>query len=411
MVLAQMAVFLVIAVLVVAYAVVNLLDVKVTDRPFGMKVQLHTAGGIFEGAEVAYRGVAVGRVTGVKLETDGVMLSIDVDHGNHIPNSAIAHVYDLSAVGEQYLDLVPSGPGTGFLHKGSVIPAERTTTPLQVATVLYDLEQFVDSINPADVQVIGTEGAAAFTGTGPALKTLLTDASQIVRQLSVTSGAAVDLIHNADTLLSGAAAHSGDFDVFARAADQLTATLASSTPDIDNFLRESAPTTQLIDGLVQTNGAAIAMLIGNLSTLSQIQVARVPGLKSLLVAVPLFGTLAPSVVHDGALLASGDVNFTEPECPSGIPLTSPISGIRTPVQASSCNQDILPRGAANAPRPGGESTAGTSSADQTQVAGYDAASGLTMTPSGQMVRLGSDGGQSELFGANAWQTLLLAGAN
>jgi phospholipid/cholesterol/gamma-HCH transport system substrate-binding protein len=409
MVLAQMAVILVITVLVVGYAVTNLLGVKVTNRPFKMTVHLSTAGGIFSGAEVAYRGVMVGRVTGLRLGTDDVTLTLAVDHGNKIPDNAIAHVYDLSAVGEQYLDLVPTGPSTTYLHAGSEIKAEHTTTPLQVATVLYDLERFVDSINPADVTVIGKEGAAAVTGTGPQLQQLVTDATSLVSQLSATQGAAVDLLHNAATLLKSAAAHANDFDIFARAADQLTSTLASSAPTLDKFLQQAPSTTALIDELIRDNGSAVAVLLGNLATLSQIQVARVPGLKSLLVAVPLFGTLAPSVVHNGALLSAGDINFSQPVCPSGLPLTSPISGVRTPVQSVTCNQNILPRGAANAPRPSGQGAAGDSAA-QTQIAGYDPASGMTMDSSGRMLRLGTDGGQFELFGPNAWETLLVAGS-
>jgi len=39
--------------------------------PFDVTVQLHTAGGIFDGAEVAYRGVQVGKVSSVALHTDG----------------------------------------------------------------------------------------------------------------------------------------------------------------------------------------------------------------------------------------------------------------------------------------------------------------------------------------------------
>jgi phospholipid/cholesterol/gamma-HCH transport system substrate-binding protein len=403
-VLAQLAVFAVIAVLIVGYTLFDLLGVHVTNQPFTMTVQLPTGGGIFDGAEVSYRGVQVGRVRGVHLETSQVTVKLAIDHGKNIPDNAVAHVYDLSAVGEQYIDLVPTGPSSTYLHSGSVIPAERTTTPLQTATVLYDLERFVDSVNPADVRIIGTEGAAAFSGIGPQMKALLDDATSIISQLAATTGPAIDLIHQAATILHGAAAHSAEFAVFANAANQLTSTLASSTPTLSTFLQQSPGTVAIIDSVVKDNGSAIVVLLGNLATLGQIQVARIPGLKSLLVAVPEFGTLAPTIVSNGALLAAGDLNYTSPDCPTGVPLSNPISGTRTAVRPVSCTVVNQARGAANAPRPGGSTTASVAS-----ISGYDPNTGLSAAPDGSAVQLGSTGGQAELLGPNSWQALLMAG--
>jgi phospholipid/cholesterol/gamma-HCH transport system substrate-binding protein len=368
---------------------------------------------------VTYRGVEAGRVTRVVLDTSDVTLTLAIEHGTRIPDNAIAHVYDLSAVGEQYVDLVPTGDSTSYLHAGSVIPADRTTTPLQTATVLYDLERFVSSINPHDVQIIGTEGAAAFANTGPQLRSLLADSTSIVSQLSSTQGAALDLVKNAATLLHGAASHANDFDIFAASLNALSATLASSTPTIQQFLDEAAPATALVDALITTNGSPLTVLLGNLAALSDIQVARLPGLRSLLVAVPQFGRLAPSLVSNGAL--NGAVNFTMTQalCQSGVPMSNPLSGTRTPLKNAGCDKSVLVRGANNAPRPGATATASfdqaillptavASTSGQAQVGGYDLSTGLVPTADGSTVRLGTDGGQNQVLGDNSWQALLLA---
>ena len=162
---------------------------RLTGKPYSMTVELDNAGGIFEGSEVAYRGVGVGRVSSIDLHSDGVTITLDIDSGTDVPDNATAHIYDLSAVGEQYVDLEPpKRPSSTFLKSGSVIPRERTTTPLQTATVLYDLERFVSSINPVDVQIIGREGALAFQGAGGQLRSILVDTTKIVEQLSTTPG-------------------------------------------------------------------------------------------------------------------------------------------------------------------------------------------------------------------------------
>jgi phospholipid/cholesterol/gamma-HCH transport system substrate-binding protein len=421
MVLAQLAVFGAISALVIGYAVFGLLRVSVTSSPFPVTVQLANAGGIFEGAEVAYRGVSVGRVSSVDLHTDGVTVTLDVDDGTKIPDNSIAHVYDLSAVGEQYVDFEPPArPSTSYLHGGSVIPRERTTTPLETSSVLYDLERFIDSISPTDVGIISQEGALAFQGTGPELKSILADTTDIVNQLSSSEDSAVRLLHNAAILLHGAAAHSDAFASFTASLHALTSTLAAKTPTIDTFLRQSVPTTQLVDTLITSNASAVSTLMANLATFSQIQVARVPGLRSLLVAVPEFGTLAASVVHDGTLLGIADINQDQQLCDTGVPLSNPISGTRTKIYAVHCGPGIV-RGAANAPRPAGDRVpdtaastplgpSATPTAAGTEVGSYDPQTGLVSTSDGTLVRLGGTGGQTELFGGNSWQALLTAGA-
>jgi phospholipid/cholesterol/gamma-HCH transport system substrate-binding protein len=420
MVLAQLAVFAAISVLVIGYAVFGLLKVHLTGSPFRVTVQLHNAGGIFDGAEVAYRGVQVGKVSSVELHTDGVTVTLAVDSGTKVPDNAIAHIYDLSAVGEQYVDLEPPArPSTEYLHGGSTIPPERTTTPLETATVLYDLEQFVSSINPVDVQIIGREGALAFQGTGTRLRSILSDTTEIVDQLSASQDSMLRLLHNSSLLLHGAASHANAFDRFTGSLKALSGTLAAKTPTIDRFLREAEPTTRLVNALIADNGSAVSTLLANLASFSQIQFARVPGLRSLLVAVPEFGRLAPTVVHDGVLLGAANADQDQALCNTGVPLTSPISGTRTKIYAVQCGAGLV-RGAANAPRPSSGAAPDAASATLlgpsatdtgagTQVGVYNAETGLVSTSDWTLVRLGINGGQTQLFGGNSWQALLLAG--
>jgi phospholipid/cholesterol/gamma-HCH transport system substrate-binding protein len=404
---AQLLVFAVISVLVIGYALFGLLHVRLTNKPFPVTVELASAGGIFDGAEVAYRGVQVGRVSSVDLQTDGVTVKLAIESGTEVPENSIAHIYDLSAVGEQYVDLEPrKNPSSTYLHSGSVIPREQTTTPLETATVLYDLERFVSSINPVDLQIIGREGAFAFQGTGPQLRSILLDTTQIVNELSSTEDSALSLLDNSSVLLHSAAAHSGEFDRFTRSLDVLSRTLAAKTPTIDQLLRQSEPTTRLVNSLITENGSAVATMLANLATFSRIQVARVPGLRSLLVAVPAFGRLASTVVHNGVLLGAANIDQDQALCNTGIPLTSPISGKKTPVRAVHCGSELV-RGAANAPRPVGASATPTGSG--TQIGTYDPNSGLVATSDGHLYRLGVDGGQTTIFGGNSWQALLLAG--
>ncbi len=141
-------------------------------------------------------------------------------------------------------------------------------------------------------------------------------------------------------------------------------------------------------------------------------------MRTLLIAVPEFGRLAPGVVHDGTLLGVADINQSQQMCNTGVPLTSPISGTKSPVYAVGCGAG-LQRGAANAPRPASGRSSDTDQAvplgpsaqrtGNTEVGSYDPQTGLVSTSDGTLYRLGTNGGQTRLFGNNSWQALLLAG--
>jgi phospholipid/cholesterol/gamma-HCH transport system substrate-binding protein len=342
------------------------------------------------------------------VHSDGVTVTLAIDHGRRIRANSVAHVYDLSAVGEQYVDFEPGADTGDYLHDGSVIPRQRTTTPLSVPTVLYDLEQFVGSLDPKDISTLTTELAKAFRDSGPELRSILVDGAQLVDQLSASQQQQLHLLGNAHTLLQTAARHTADMATFAQSLRALAGTLNARTPDIDALLAQSASTTQLVDDIVTSNASGATILLASLATVSKIQVARVPALRSLLVAVPRFGELVPQIVRDGVLQLVVYINGKRTVCQYGPKLTSPLSGQRSPLQDVGCpdiKPDELVRGAANAPRPSARLAP-----NGTQVAQYDPGTGLATAADGSQVTLGRDTGIDVLLGGKSWETLLMAGA-
>ena len=405
---AQLAIFATISILITSYTVFGVLGVHAGPGPYHVTLHLKNGGGIFDGAEVSLRGVQIGRVTSVRLATDEVVVRLAIEHGKKVRANSVAHVYDLSPVGEQYVDFEPRADSGPWLANGDEIPASRTDTPIRVPTVLYDLEQLVGSIDPADLRTLTTELAKAFRDTGPQLRAILVDGAQLVDQLTNSQQAALDLLHNSRIALRTAARHTSDFATFATSIRALSQTLAQRNPQLNALLAQSATTTALVDQLVTENASAATVLLANLATLSEIQVARVPALRSLLVAVPRFGERVPQVVRNGALQIIIYLNGSQQVCQYGPPLTSPLSGTRSKVQSVDCH-DLKPgelvRGAQNAPRP--SARVATNGA---QVAQYDPSTGTATAADASPVQLGWNGGQQSLLGDNSWQALIMSAA-
>lgn len=103
--------FLVIGVLVIGYIGYRYADL---GRFVGLRgyyvvrMDLPETGGLFPGSDVTYRGVSVGRVGDLHLTGDGVRADLHIDDSApRIPAASQAVVANLSAVGEEYVDLRP----------------------------------------------------------------------------------------------------------------------------------------------------------------------------------------------------------------------------------------------------------------------------------------------------------------
>ena len=84
------------------------LDRLVFDKSYAVTAHFTESGGIFTGAEVAYRGVTVGQVSDMKLTDQGVDVVLNIEKKyEDIPRRTKAVVANRSAVGEQYVDLQP----------------------------------------------------------------------------------------------------------------------------------------------------------------------------------------------------------------------------------------------------------------------------------------------------------------
>src|SRR6195952_4114542 len=104
-------------------------------------------GGLYQNANVTYRGVTIGRVEEVGLSNDGVVASMRLNTDTEVPDNVTATVKSVSAVGEQYIDLVPpEDPSKALLRDGSNIGADRTAVGQEISALLTQAETLVNSI-------------------------------------------------------------------------------------------------------------------------------------------------------------------------------------------------------------------------------------------------------------------------
>ena len=73
---------------------------------YQLKAELPASGGLYPTSNVTYRGITIGKVTSVEPTEKGAEATMSIDSQFKIPLDASANVHSVSAVGEQYLDLL-----------------------------------------------------------------------------------------------------------------------------------------------------------------------------------------------------------------------------------------------------------------------------------------------------------------
>ena len=121
----QLAILTVLAVVVISLMTLHVM--KLPAKLFGVgrytvTMELPQTGGLYATGNVTYRGTEVGRVQSVHLTDTGVAAVLSLKSGIDIPSDVKAEVHSQSAIGEQYVDLLPRSDTAPPLKNGDVIP-------------------------------------------------------------------------------------------------------------------------------------------------------------------------------------------------------------------------------------------------------------------------------------------------
>src|ERR1700692_4346762 len=88
---------------------------------YKLYADLPASGGLYATANVTYRGIQIGKVTDVEPTERGARATMRIGDRYKIPVNASANAHSVSAIGEQYLDLAPTGAGDKYLSGGETL--------------------------------------------------------------------------------------------------------------------------------------------------------------------------------------------------------------------------------------------------------------------------------------------------
>lgn len=362
----QLLIFIVLSIAGITYVGASYVGVNPFNGPFTVRMHLPSTGGIFTNADVDERGVVVGRVGAVTINPNGgVDVALKINHGQKIPAKGLtAKVTNLSAVGEQYVELEPVATGAPYLAS-STAPIQGTI-PVDDAVILRNLEQLFGSVNVHDLSTTVDELGKSFADLGPSLQHLIDGGEALTQAAQNALPATERLINDGKIVLDTQRQVSSELKSFAASFNRFSGEVSAKDTALRTILDSGTAAARQLKLLIEDNQNVVPELLTNLGNFSQIQSVRLPQVRAVLELYPAivadsFYALPPPGKDGISTARFGNVTDAGSFCSNGYQSTKPRSnkpkdwGGAANLSAY-CTSDPQndQRGARFAPRPKGD---------------------------------------------------------
>lgn len=335
----QLSIFAVITVITLSVMAIFYLRLPATFGigTYGVSADFVAGGGLYKNANVTYRGVAVGRVESVGLNPNGVTAHMRLNSGTAIPSNVTATVRSVSAIGEQYIDLVPpENPSSTKLRNGFRIQRQNTRIGQDVADLLRQAETLLGSLGDSRLRELLHEAFIATNGAGPELARLIESARLLVDEANANYPQVSQLIDQAGPFLQAQIRAGGDIKSLADGLARFTWQLRAADPRLRDTLADAPDAIDEANTAFSGIRPSFPALAASLANLGRVGVIYHKSIEQLLVVFPaLFAAIITSAggvpQDEGAKLDFKIDLHDPPPCMTGF-LPPPL--VRSPADES-----------------------------------------------------------------------------
>lgn len=304
---------------------------------YNITADFTVGGGIYPHANVTYRGVTIGRVESVGLTDTGIVTGMRLNTDSPVPDNVTATVKSVSAIGEQYIDLVPpDNASSKMLRDGSNIGVDRTAVGPDIASLLNQAQSLVSSISNTRLQDLLRAAFKGFNGSGPELSRMIQSSRLLVDEANANSQTINQLLDQAGPLLQAQIRSGDDIKTLTASLAKLTTETANADPQLRSLLRTVPGATQVANETFDGIRPTFPMLAANLANTGRIGVIYHKSIEQALVVFPALIAALLTVAGGVPIDEGGKLDFKvdlgdAPPCMTGF-VPAPL--IRTPADTT-----------------------------------------------------------------------------
>ncbi|MBB3630126.1 MULTISPECIES: MCE family protein [Mycobacteriaceae] len=288
-ILIQLAIFAVISLIAGAVMIFGYIKIPAMAGlgRYTVTIELPQSGGLYPTGNVTYRGTQVGKVTSVHLNGNGsVAADLALDTTFRIPSNVDAQVHSQSAVGEQYVALVPQDDTSPPLKNGDVIPLSRTSVPPPIDGLLDAANRGLQAIPHDNLKTAVDESYAAVGNLGPELARIVKGSTTLSSDARANLMSITTLIDQSGPLLRSQVDTGSAIQAWARHLATITGELRDHDTAVAGIVDNGGPGAEEARQLIEELKPTLPVLLSNLVSVGQVAVTYRNDIEQLLVLVP-----------------------------------------------------------------------------------------------------------------------------
>ena len=299
------------------------------------------AGGVFTNQEVTYRGVTVGQVGEMKVIEDGVSIELLIDETyDEIPAEDVeARVMFKSAVGEQFVDVLPATDGEPYLEDGDEIPKEQNTIPVSTQELLTTLEAVLRGVPPDALEGAVDALGVGLTGHGPDIATIIESMAELAQLFAERAPEVQGILREGTKVGSAFVASSDDFKRAVADLVEVSEELSQDRDALKRLMENANFTSEEVVALLRDYQGNIDRFLPTFAELNDLQAEHADDLSQLFIHLPDgLGNIVKAFEPKTGLIRFGLVNDDENHaCSYGTDRRSPADrSFRRPPKAADC---------------------------------------------------------------------------
>src|SRR5690348_13718769 len=225
------------------------------------------AAGLQPNDEVRVAGVKVGKVTGVDLDGDRVIVHFRVKNAEFGKNSR-ADIRIKTVLGRKFLMLTPDGPGQ--LGTDDLIPLTRTSSPYDISEAFQGLASTVGEIDTAQLEKSFVTLADAFKDTPDEVRTSLTGLSRLSRTIASRDDQLKLLLQRSRTVTAVLSQRDEDLTAFMADASLILSEIRARREAIHQLLVTTVTLSEQLIALTRENRATLAPALERLHNVVEV---------------------------------------------------------------------------------------------------------------------------------------------
>ncbi|MCP9271163.1 MCE family protein [Mycolicibacterium arenosum] len=253
---------------------------------YRVTLKLPNAAGLYANGNVTYRGTEVGRVERLDLTDTGVNAVLSMRSGVDIPADLDAEVHSQSAVGEQFVALLPRSANGPALKNGDVIPIDRASVPPDINSLLEATNRGIQAIPHDSLKTAIDEAYTAVGGLGPELSRLVKGTTALSIDAQRNLDALTTLADESQPLLNSQTSTSDSIQAWAAHLATVTDELKGQDAAVSTVLSAGPAAADETRALFDRLQPSLPVLLANLVSLDQVGLVYNDNLEQILALIP-----------------------------------------------------------------------------------------------------------------------------